>query len=65
MTDALLSSAMVHHDCLIEDDVTMSSNAAAAGNVIIMRGANLGINAAIHQFKVIGSFSMIGMNACN
>ena len=38
------------HDCLIEDDVTMSSNAAAAGNVIIMRGANLGINAAIHQF---------------
>ena len=59
-----MTSAMVHHDCLIEDDVTMSSNAAAAGNVIIMRGANLGINAAIHQFKVIGSFSMIGMNAC-
>ena len=42
----------------------MSSNVAAAGNVIIMRGANLGMNAAIHQFKVIGSFSMIGMNAC-
>ena len=59
-----MTSAMIHHDCFIEDDVTMSSNVAAAGNVIIMRGANLGMNSAIHQFKVIGSFSMIGMNAC-
>ena len=59
-----MTSAMIHHDCSIEDEVTMSTNVAAAGNVIIMRGANLGMNSAIHQFKVIGSFSMIGMNAC-
>jgi len=59
-----MTSTVVHHDCFIEDDVTTSSNVSIAGNVIIMRGANIGMNAAVHQFKTVGSFSMIGMNAC-
>jgi len=37
---------------------------SVGGGVIIMRGANIGMNATIHQFKVIGAFSMIGMQAC-
>ena len=60
----LMTSTVVHHDCLVEDDVTMSSNASLGGAVIVMRGANIGMNAAVHQFKVIGSYSIIGMNGC-
>ena len=59
-----MSSTVIHHDCIIEDDVIISSNVSVGGSVIIMRGANIGMNAALHQFKVIGSFSMIGMQAC-
>lgn len=59
-----MASTVVHHDCLIEDDVTVSSNVSLGGSVIVMRGANIGMNAAVHQFKIIGSYSIIGMNGC-
>ena len=59
-----MTSSVVHHDCLIEDDVTISSNVSLAGSVIVMRGANIGMNASVHQFKTIGSYTMIGMNGC-
>ena len=59
-----MTSAVVHHDCLIEDDVTMCSNASIGGSVIVMRGANIGMNASVHQFKTIGSYTMLGMNGC-
>lgn len=59
-----MTSTVVHHDCLIEDDVTISSNVSLGGSVIVMRGANIGMNASIHQFKIIGSHSIIGMNGC-
>ena len=59
-----MSSSIIHHDSIIEDDVIISSNVSVGGSVIIMRGANIGMNAAIHQFKVIGAFTMIGMQAC-
>ncbi len=29
-----------------------------------MRGANIGMNASVHQFKTIGSYTMLGMNGC-
>ena len=60
----LMTCAVVHHDCVLEDDVTISSNVCLGGNVIVMRGANLGMNSSVHQFKTVGSFSMIGMNSC-
>lgn len=59
-----MTSAVVHHDCLIEDDVTMCSNASLGGGVIVMRGANIGMNASVHQFKAIGSYTILGMNGC-
>jgi len=59
-----MTSTVVHHDCLIEDDVTICSNVSLGGRVIVMRGANIGMNASIHQFKIIGSYSIIGMSGC-
>ena len=59
-----MSGSIIHHDCEIENNVIICSNVSIAGNVTIMRGANLGMNASVHQFQVVGSYTMIGMNSC-
>ena len=59
----LMNSSTVDHDCIIENNVVLSSNVILGGNVHIMEGAQLGIKVCIHQDKVIGSYSMIGMNS--
>lgn len=60
----LMSSAHIGHDCVLEDDIVLCNNVAVAGHVIIMSGANLALNSSVHQFKIVGSWSMIGMNTC-
>jgi UDP-N-acetylglucosamine acyltransferase len=57
-------NAHIAHDCLLEDDIVMCNNAAIAGHVHVMKGAVLGLNSSVHQFQVLGSWSMIGMNSC-
>ena len=58
-----MESVTIDHDCVIEDDVILSSKVVLGGNVHIMRGSQLGISASVHQNQVIGSFSMIGMHS--
>ena len=58
-----MESVTIDHDCVVEDDVILSSKVVLGGNVYIMRGAQLGIKASVHQNKVIGSFCMIGMHS--
>ncbi|OUU13680.1 MAG: hypothetical protein CBB97_25730 [Candidatus Endolissoclinum sp. TMED37] len=60
----LMSSCHVGHDCIIGDDNVLCNNSAIAGHSRIMRGVTLALNSSIHQFKIIGSWSMIGMNSC-
>ena len=57
----MLNKAYVAHDCIIEDGTTLSCGVKIGGNVHVMRDSNLGMGAAIHQYQVIGSWSMIGM----
>ena len=57
----MLNKAYVAHDCIIEDGVTLSCGVKIGGNVHVMKDSNLGMGAAIHQYQVIGSWSMIGM----
>ena len=59
----LMNSTTIDHDCYIENNVILSSNVILGGNVHVMNGAQLGIRTIVHQNKVIGSFSMIGMNS--
>ena len=59
----LMNSTTVDHDCVIENNVVLSSNVILGGNVHIMDGAQLGIKVCVHQNKVIGSYTMIGMNS--
>ena len=59
----MLKGSHVGHDSDIEDDVTLSCNALIGGHSYIFRGANIGLGAAVHQYSVIGHYSMIGMNS--
>ena len=60
----LMSSCHVGHDCIIGDNNVLCNNSAIAGHSRIMRGVTLALNSSIHQFRIIGSWSMIGMNSC-
>ena len=60
----LMSSAHIGHDCVLENDIVLCNNVAVAGHVRIMSGANLALNSSVHQFKVVGSWAMVGMNTC-
>ena len=57
----MLRGSHVAHDCVIEDDVTLSCVAHALGHVYVMEGSNLGSGCHVHQHQVVGSYSMIGM----
>ena len=57
----MLNKAYVAHDCVIEDGVTLSCGVKIGGHVHVMRDSNLGMGAVIHQYQVIGSWSMMGM----
>ena len=58
-----MDSVTIDHDCIIEDNVILSSKVVLGGNVHIMKGSQLGIKASIHQNQVIGSFCMVGMHS--
>jgi UDP-N-acetylglucosamine acyltransferase len=55
-----MACAHVSHDSVVEDDVTMCNNVLLGGHSRVMRGATLGLGAAIHQYQTIGSYAMIG-----
>ena len=59
-----MSNSVIHHDCKIENDSIICSNVSIAGNVTLMNGAYLGQNSSVHQFQIIGSYSLLGMNSC-
>lgn len=59
----LMTTSHIAHDCTVEDDVTICNGTQMAGHVTIMRGANIGLGCMIHQYQVIGSYSMLGMGS--
>lgn len=59
----LMHGVHVAHDCQIGDNVVIATGAALGGHVKIMVGAFIGMNAAIHQFNVIGHYTMVAMCA--
>lgn len=59
----LMHGAHVAHDCLVEDEVSMAPHATLAGHCRVMFRAGLGIGVSVHQWVVVGSLAMVGMNA--
>jgi UDP-N-acetylglucosamine acyltransferase len=57
----MLRGAHVAHDCVIEEGVTLSCDATILGHVHVMKGSNCGTGCKIHQYQVVGSWSMVGM----
>ena len=59
----LMQSVHIPHDAILEDDVVVTPMVVLAGITRIMQGANLGIGCAIHQYCVVGPYSIVGMGA--
>ena len=58
-----LSGAVINHDNVIGDGVTLASKATCAGHVEVGNDAYLGQSCTIRQFIKIGEKTLIGMGA--
>jgi UDP-N-acetylglucosamine acyltransferase len=59
----IMKHAHIGHDCLIQDNVTISCGAKIGGHSIIKANSNIGLNAVLHQFSIIKEGCMIGASA--
>ena len=59
----IMSRAYIAHDCVVEDNVTISANVSLAGHCHIQEKATLGLASTFHQFSVVGTGAMVGMSA--
>jgi UDP-N-acetylglucosamine acyltransferase len=56
----IMAYAHVAHDCLLGDHVIFSNSVQIAGHVTVESHVNIGGLVGIHQFSLIGAYSMIG-----
>lgn len=57
----ILNRAYVAHDVLIGEGVTLSAGVSIGGHCQIDNRVNVGMNASVHQHRIIGAGAMIGM----
>jgi UDP-N-acetylglucosamine acyltransferase len=57
----ILRGGHVGHDVIIENDCTISCNVLLGGFSKVMSGVNCGLGVIIHQYSVLGQYSMLGM----
>lgn len=59
----LMAYVHVAHDCVLGNDIIMANNATIAGHVQVGDGAILGGYTTVHQFCLIGAWSMSAANS--
>ncbi|MCU0309394.1 MAG: hypothetical protein MUE36_00420 [Acidimicrobiales bacterium] len=59
----MMNKSHVAHDCVLGDRVRMAPTATLGGHVWIGDDANVGMGAAVHQQRTIGTAVMVGMQA--
>lgn len=59
----LMAHSHVGHDAWLHNEVKLACGAKVGGHAILMHGANMGLNSCIHQKKVMGPLSILGMLA--
>lgn len=59
----MLRGSHVGHDAQIYSKTIMSCNVLIGGHSIVSAGANLGLSSVVHQHRIVGAFSMVGMNS--
>ena len=57
----IFTKSHIAHDCLIGDHVVFSGGVRVAGHSQVGNYTTVGLNASLHQWCVIGDYSMIGM----
>jgi UDP-N-acetylglucosamine acyltransferase len=59
----IMTKVHVGHDAFIGNDVTLSSCSIIGGHSVVQDFSNVGLGAVIHQKRVVGRYSMVGMNS--
>lgn len=59
----LMGRSHVAHDCVLRDNITLTSAVQVAGHCQIWSWANLGLGTTVHQRSVIGPGAMVGMGS--
>ncbi|WP_144373411.1 UDP-N-acetylglucosamine acyltransferase [Vogesella urethralis] len=59
----LMQSVHVPHDAVLEDGVVVTPMVVMGGIVHVLEGANLAVGCSVHQYSVIGQYSIVGMGA--
>lgn len=59
----LMHGAHVPHDAVLYDKVTVAPNAIIGGIATILEGANVGMGASLHQYSIIGHYSIVATNS--
>jgi len=57
----MLRGSHLGHDCILNNEITLSCNVLVGGHSEILDGVNMGLGSICHQFSILGGFSMIGM----
>lgn len=59
----LLNRVYVAHDCQVGDAVTLSAGTSLGGHIQVGDRVNVGMNAVVHQRRIIGPGAMVGMGS--
>jgi sugar O-acyltransferase (sialic acid O-acetyltransferase NeuD family) len=59
----IMPNAVLTHDCVLEDYVTVCAGVVLGGNVIVQQGAYLGMNSSVREGVKVGAGATLGMGA--
>lgn len=59
----LMQSVHVPHDAVLYDDVVVTPMVVMGGIVRILAGANLAVGCSVHQYSIVGHYSIVAMGA--
>ena len=59
----LMQGVHIPHDAIIHDDVVVTPMVALGGLSILLPGVNLALGCLVHQYSVVGHYSIAGMGA--
>ena len=59
----IMQSVHVPHDAIIYDDVVITPMVVMGGIVNILQGATLAVGCSVHQYSVVGHYSIVAMGA--
>lgn len=59
----IMQSVHVPHDAIIHDDVVITPMVVMGGIVNILQGATLAVGCSVHQYSVVGHYSIVAMGS--